>query len=126
MTGGLCAFLPEDARSTMGGQGFAIRSASANRSTRPIGEGTPWSPRNGGRTADSLEVFMFGESQLLSLDDQLELHRWTAAWYEKVVEAGFIRPAYQPDNETISRLHAYFSAGLSPTEAAQALFGGKH
>jgi hypothetical protein len=69
---------------------------------------------------------MFGESKLLSEDYQLELHRWTAAWYDKVVEAGFIRPTDQPDNETVSRLHAYFNAGLSPTEAAQALFGGKH
>jgi len=69
---------------------------------------------------------MFGEPQQLSVDDQLELHRWTAAWFDKVVEAGFICPTYQPDHATVSRLHGYFSAGLSPTEAAQALFGGKH
>ncbi|MGF6931046.1 hypothetical protein OKW41_000185 [Paraburkholderia sp. UCT70] len=69
---------------------------------------------------------MFDESKLLSVDDQLELHRWTAAWYDTVVEAGFIRPTYQPDNATVSRLHAYFNAGLSPTEAAQALFSRKH
>jgi hypothetical protein len=69
---------------------------------------------------------MLCESQLLSVDDQLELHRWTAAWYDEVVEAGFIRPAHEPDNATVSRLHGYFNAGLSPTEAAQALFGGKH
>jgi hypothetical protein len=69
---------------------------------------------------------MFGELQQLSVDYQLELHRWTAAWYEEVVEAGFIRPSYEPDDETISRLYAYFNAGLSPTEAAQAVFGTKH
>jgi hypothetical protein len=69
---------------------------------------------------------MFGELQQLPVDYQLELHRWTAAWYDEVVEAGFIGPTYEADNETISRLYAYFNAGLSPTEAAQALFGVKH
>lgn len=73
-----------------------------------------------------LEVLMFDESNLLSEDYQVELHKWTAAWYHKVVEAGFIRPVYHPDKATVKRLHAYFTAGLSPTDAAQALFGQKH
>jgi hypothetical protein len=72
------------------------------------------------------EVVMFGEWQQLSVDYQFELHKWTAAWYDEVVEAGFIDPAYEADNATISRLYAYFNAGLSPTDAAQALFGEKH
>jgi hypothetical protein len=69
---------------------------------------------------------MLDESKPLSVDYQLELHKWTAAWYEKVVQAGFIEPIYQPDNATVSRLHAYFDAGLSPADAADALFGQKH
>src|SRR5260370_3765958 len=69
---------------------------------------------------------MFDESKLLSPDSQLELQSWTAAWYDQVVKAGFIRPPFQPDDATVSRLHGYFNVGLSPTEAAQALFGPKH
>jgi hypothetical protein len=69
---------------------------------------------------------MFDESKLLSVDDQLELQSWTAAWYDKVVEAGFMRPPFAPDDATVSRLYGYFNAGLSPTEAAQALFCQKH
>jgi hypothetical protein len=80
----------------------------------------------GGCARLTLEVFMFDESKLLSVDDQLELQNWTAAWYDKVVEAGFMRPPFQPDDATVSRLHGYFNVGLSPTEAAQALFCRKH
>jgi hypothetical protein len=76
--------------------------------------------------AATLEVFMFDESKLLSADFQLELQSWTAAWCDQVVKAGFIRPPFQPDDATVSRLHGYFKVGLSPTEAAQALFGPKH
>jgi hypothetical protein len=76
--------------------------------------------------AVSWEALMPADSQLLLEDYQLELYRWTAAWYEEVVEAGFMRSTFQPDDETVSRLHAYFDAGLSPGDAAQAIFGEKH
>jgi hypothetical protein len=69
---------------------------------------------------------MFDELKLLSVDDQLELRSWTAAWYKKVVEAGFMCPPFQPDDATVCRLHEFFNAGLSPAEAAQALFCQKH
>jgi hypothetical protein len=69
---------------------------------------------------------MFNESKLLSLDYLLELQSWTAAWYDQVVKAGFVRPPFQADDATVSRLRGYFNVGLSPTEAAQALFGPKH
>jgi hypothetical protein len=76
--------------------------------------------------AATLEVFMFDESKLLSADFQLELQNWTAAWCDQVVKAGFIRPPFQSDDATVSRLHGYFNVGMSRTEAAQALFGPKH
>jgi hypothetical protein len=69
---------------------------------------------------------MFDDSRQQSLDYLLELQSWTAAWYDQVVKAGFVRPPFQPDDATVSRLHGYFDVGLSPTEAAQALFGPKH
>jgi hypothetical protein len=37
-----------------------------------------------------------------------------------------MRAPFQPDDATVSRLHGYFNAGLSPAEAAQAPFGQKH
>jgi hypothetical protein len=77
-------------------------------------------------SAESLEALMLAESKPLSADYQLELYRWTSAWYDEAVAAGFIRPTLQPDDETVSRLRAYFDSGLSPTEAAQAIFGEKH
>jgi hypothetical protein len=69
---------------------------------------------------------MFDDSKQLSLDYLLELQSWTAAWYDQVVEAGFVRPPFQPDDATVRSLHGYFNVGLSPTEAAQALFCQKH
>jgi hypothetical protein len=69
---------------------------------------------------------VFDESKLLPVDDQLELQSWTTAWYNQVVKAGYVRPPFQPDDATVSRLCDYFGAGLSPTEAAQALFCQKH
>jgi hypothetical protein len=69
---------------------------------------------------------MFDDLKLLSVAEQLELQSWTAVWYNKVVEAGFMRPPFQPDDATVRRLHGYFNAGLSPAEAAQALFCQKH
>jgi hypothetical protein len=74
----------------------------------------------------SREAFMFADSQPLLEDYHGELYRWTAAWYVEVVEAGLMRSTFQPDDQTISRLHAYFDAGLSPSDAAQAIFGEKH
>jgi hypothetical protein len=69
---------------------------------------------------------MFDDSRLQPLDYLLELQSWTAAWYDQVVKAGFVRPPFQPDDATVSRLHGNFDVGLSPTEAALALFGPKH
>jgi hypothetical protein len=55
-----------------------------------------------------------------------ELERWTCAWYEEAIKAGTIGASYFPDTATIDRLRGYFSAGLSPTEAALACFGNRH
>lgn len=76
--------------------------------------------------AKFLEALMHVESQTLSVEYQLELYSWAAAWYKEVVDAGFIDPAFEADDETVRRLRGYFDAGLSPFEAAQAIFGDKH
>lgn len=69
---------------------------------------------------------MVDESALLTAEHLRELELWTCAWYDEAVVANFVRPPYQPDKETISRLQGYYRAGLSPAEAAQVCFGRKH
>jgi hypothetical protein len=54
--------------------------------------------------------------------------RWSATAHrlvdfsEATDAAVFVRPPFQHDDATVSRLHGYFNVGLSPTEAAQAFF----
>jgi hypothetical protein len=66
------------------------------------------------------------DSNYLAPEDLPELEAWAIAWYEEAVEAEFIGASYHPDTATVGRLRDYFKAGLSPAEAAQACFGGKH
>jgi len=69
---------------------------------------------------------MFDESKLLSPDSQLELAELDGRLVRPSSESRLHPPPFQPDDATVSRLHGYFNVGLSPTEAAQALFGPKH
>jgi hypothetical protein len=66
------------------------------------------------------------ESKYLTPEELRELETWAIAWYEEAVKAEFIGSSYHPDTATVVRLRSYFKAGLSPTEAAHAFFGGKH
>jgi hypothetical protein len=66
------------------------------------------------------------ESKCETLADLRELERWACAWYDEAVKAGAIGASYCPDTATLDRLRGYFKAGLSPTEAALACFGGRH
>lgn len=62
----------------------------------------------------------------LALEQALILDSWTCAWYDEAVGRGFIRPTYHPDAATVTRLHGYFHASLTPAEAVEACFGRKH
>jgi hypothetical protein len=64
--------------------------------------------------------------QPIVLDDLNQIVEWTQAWYEEAVAASFIRHPYEADADVLTRLHQYFRAGLTPLEAAQAMFGVKH
>jgi hypothetical protein len=68
-------------------------------------------------------------TEVVDLNSYEDLHKiveWTKAWYEQAVEANFVSPPYQADQDTLTRLHQYYRAGLTPDEAIQACFGPKH
>jgi hypothetical protein len=55
-----------------------------------------------------------------------KLEAWACSWYDEAVEAEFINASYHPDTATLDRLRGYFKAGLSPAEAVDACFRGRH
>jgi hypothetical protein len=69
---------------------------------------------------------MLVESEPIAIEYFRELGAWTYAWYEVAVAANHVRPPYHPDETLLRRLRGYFSAGLSPAEAADACFGMAH
>jgi hypothetical protein len=73
-----------------------------------------------------LEVIMPETMDPIALGDVRELVEWTQTWYEEAVAGHFVRHPYEADSATLTRLHQYFRAGLTPAEAAQACFGVKH
>lgn len=66
------------------------------------------------------------ESNYLAPEHLRQLEAWATAWYDEAVKAEYIGASYHLDTVTVGRLRDYFKAGLSPAEAAQAYFGGKH
>ena len=47
-------------------------------------------------------------------------------WYDHAVAVGLVCPPWLLDNAKADRLEAYFVAGLTPEEGAQAFFGTIH
>ena len=54
------------------------------------------------------------------------LFEWTRSALDEAVVAGFVTPPWRPTEEMYARMHGYYRAGLTPSEAAQAAFGTKH
>ena len=69
---------------------------------------------------------MMDESQFITIETLWKLETWACAWFDEALEAKFISTSYSPDAATLDLLRGYFRAGLSPAEAAQACFGGRH
>ena len=69
---------------------------------------------------------MMDKSQFIMLDTLWKLETWACAWFDEALEAKFNSTSYSPDATTLDLLRGYFRAGLSPAEAAQACFGGRH
>lgn len=58
--------------------------------------------------------------------EQEELAFWTRSAVDAAVYAGLLVPPWRPTEHAYGVLHGYFGAGLSPEDAAAALFGIKH
>jgi hypothetical protein len=62
----------------------------------------------------------------IAYDDQHKVVEWTKAWYEQALAANLVSFPFQADNDVVTRLHQYYRAGLTPSEAIEASFGVKH
>jgi hypothetical protein len=54
------------------------------------------------------------------------LREWMSRWYDHAVAEGLVRPPFLLDDAKAERLEGYFTAGLTPSEGAQAFFGTTH
>ena len=68
---------------------------------------------------------------LIAADDMSEreqaiLYEWTRSATDSAFHAGYITRGWAPSDATCQRLRGYHQAGLSPDEAAQALFAVRH
>jgi hypothetical protein len=62
----------------------------------------------------------------LSEREQQMLFEWTRSAIDAALYAGLVTPPWRPTEHAYSTLHGYYSAGLTPGEAAQAMFGVRH
>lgn len=68
---------------------------------------------------------------LISPDDMSEreqaiLYEWARSTTDSAFHAGYITRAWQPNDATLFRMRGYHEVGLSPDEAAEALFAVRH
>jgi hypothetical protein len=68
---------------------------------------------------------------LMAADDmsdreQAILYEWTRSATDSAFHAGYITRSWSPSDAVCNRLRGYFEAGLSPDEAAEALFAVRH
>jgi hypothetical protein len=62
----------------------------------------------------------------LSEAEQAALANWTSVAFDAAVLAGYIVPPWRPSREAYAIMHEYFLFGLSPDQAAEALFAVRH
>lgn len=65
------------------------------------------------------------------MNDQSEremamLEEWTRSAMDAAVYAGLVTPPWRPSENAYSSLHGYYLAGLTPADAAEALFAVRH
>lgn len=54
--------------------------------------------------------------------EQAMLTEWVRDSFDAAVHAGYISPPWKPSATMLNTLQSYYSSGLSPAEAAEALF----
>jgi hypothetical protein len=64
--------------------------------------------------------------ETLSEADQAKLSEWTRVAFDEAVAAGYIVPPWRPTAQAYETMHGYFIAGLTPADAAQAMFATRH
>ncbi|WGS53562.1 hypothetical protein LFL96_21115 [Paraburkholderia sp. D15] len=62
----------------------------------------------------------------LSESQRAMLFEWTRSAIDAAAYAGLIVPPWRPTEHAYGVLHGYYTAGLTPDEAAQAMFGTHH
>lgn len=62
----------------------------------------------------------------MSEREQAILSEWTRSVYDAALHAEYIASRWRPSDGAILRLNGYFGAGLTPAEAADALFSTHH
>lgn len=62
----------------------------------------------------------------LSEAEQAALTEWTRVAFDEAVAAGYIVPPWHPTLGAYEQMHGYYIAGLTPAEAAQAMFATRH
>ncbi len=65
------------------------------------------------------------------MDDLTEAERaalteWTTVAFDEAVAAGYIVPPWRPTLQAYEQMHGYYTVGLSPADAAQAMFATRH
>jgi hypothetical protein len=62
----------------------------------------------------------------MSEREQAMLSEWTRVVIDEALAAGFIEMPWRPKADVYDRLTGYYSAGLTPAEAAQGCFTVHH
>jgi hypothetical protein len=55
-----------------------------------------------------------------------DLRAWISDWYDHAFKVGLVRPPFRLSEAIADRLEGYYRAGLTPAEAATAIFGTVH
>lgn len=58
--------------------------------------------------------------------EQAILTEWARVAFDEAVAAGYIVPPWHPTRQAYEQMHGYYTAGLTPADAAQAMFGTHH
>ncbi|MGA7781105.1 MAG: hypothetical protein WCA85_25825 [Paraburkholderia sp.] len=58
--------------------------------------------------------------------EQAALTEWTSVAFDEAVAAGYVTPPWRPTRGAYEQMHGYYASGLTPAEAAQAMFAPRH
>jgi hypothetical protein len=62
----------------------------------------------------------------LTETERAALSEWTRVAFDEAVAAGYIIPPWRPSLGAYEQMHGYYVSGLTPAEAAEAMFATRH